>query len=69
MTSHQPPKQPTPTSDTPAGAPRVRCVQQPNGDRTPVTVSPPAACKHCGVVYHADDLLFGRCEGCDDLTP
>lgn len=67
MTSHQPPKQPTPTSATPAATVRIRWVEQPNGDLTPQKVPPAAACTCCGVVYHAEDLLFGRCEGCDDL--
>jgi hypothetical protein len=39
-----------------------------NGDRILVTSQPPAACTGCGVVYHAEDLLFGRCEGCDELA-
>ena len=67
MTSHQPPKQPNRSSDTPAAPPRVDWVEQPNGDRIPVSVRPPAACTGCGVVYHAEDLFGGRCEGCDEL--
>ena len=63
MTSHQPPKQPTPLCDTPAGAPRIEWVEQPNGDRIPATFGPPAARRCCGVIYHAQDLLFARCEG------
>ena len=68
MTSHQPPTPPTPPSDTPATSP-VEWIEQWNGDRIPVTPLPPAACKGCGVVYHGEDLLFGRCEGCDELAP
>ena len=68
MTSHQTPSQPTPPSDTPATSP-VEWVEQWNGDRIPVTPLSPAACRGCGVVYHGEDLLFGRCEGCDELAP
>lgn len=66
MTSNQTPSQPAPPSDTPASSP-VEWVEQWNGDRIPVTPTPPAACKCCGVVHHADELLFGRCEDCDDV--
>jgi hypothetical protein len=66
MTSHQTPSQPTPPSDTPACCP-VEYIEQSNGDLIAVTSLPPAACKGCGVVYHAEDLLLGRCESCDDL--
>jgi hypothetical protein len=66
MTSHQTPSQPTGPSDTPASR-RVEWIEQPNGDLIAVTPLPPAACKGCGAVYHAEDLLFGRCESCDDL--
>ena len=66
MTSHQTPSQPAPPSDTPAASP-VEWLEQSNGDRTAVTPLPPAPCECCGVVYHAEDLLLGRCESCDDL--
>ena len=65
MTSHQPASQPTPPSDTPASS-RVEWIEQSNGDRIAVTPLPPAPCECCGVVYHAEDLLLGRCDSCDD---
>ncbi|MEA2232900.1 MAG: hypothetical protein QOD83_2716 [Solirubrobacteraceae bacterium] len=67
MTSHQPPSPLTPPADTPASCP-VECIEQSNGDLIPVTPLPPAACKGCGVLYHAEDLLLGRCESCDELA-
>ena len=67
MTSHQPPSQPTPPSDTPAASP-VEWIEQWNGDRIAVTPLPPRPCTCCGVVYHAEDLLLGRCESCDLLA-
>ena len=67
MTSHQPPSQPTPPAGTPATYP-VEWIEQPNGDRIAVTPRPPAACKGCGVVYHADDMVFGRCDACNGIA-
>jgi hypothetical protein len=58
---------PSPPADTPASSP-VEWIEQSNGDLIPVTPLPPAACKGCGVVYHAEDLLLGRCESCDELA-
>jgi hypothetical protein len=65
MTSHQTPSQPAPFSETTAAAP-IGWVEQSNGDLILVTPAPPAACTCCGVVHHADDLLFGRCEDCEN---
>ena len=73
MTSDQTPSQPTPPSDTRAFCPReqsprpVEWIEQPNGDRVPVTAGAPAACERCGIVYHAEDLLFGLCPHCEDI--
>jgi len=66
MTSHPPSKQPGPTADTHRAVTCVEWVEQSNGDRIPTIVGAVAACTSCGVVYHAGDLLLGRCEGCDN---
>ena len=67
MTSHQPPSPHAPPADTPATSP-VEWIEQPNGDRIAVTPLPPAACTGCGVVYHAEDIVLGRCDACNGIA-